>query len=262
MSYNERPDGYKGIKYGAVAMTLLGAAFLLKMCGGLAGLIGGLPPMTPLAARAQLLNDPQSGPLFHALQDTYPDEFDGLTKELARRGAELEGNQDIVNGARNYLLAAMKRHLGEIAQAPHAALSDYRKAEIAMLQTLQTDDVASCAAYFATGLVRSTNPTPAIKTAMRNLQIKTWTTAAAGRDQSVKRAIAKPGVQEVKEIASSATRAGSDQNAVEMLLTGVPLDGKVGCSAGLALLQGIDALPDARADNFTAYLIQTAAAKS
>jgi|APAra7269096661_1048516.scaffolds.fasta_scaffold00070_101 hypothetical protein len=262
MSYNERPDGYKGVKYGAMAMTLLGAAFLLKMSGGLAGIMGGLPAMTPLAAQAQLLNDPQSGPLFHALQNTYPDEFDGLTKELARRGAEFEGNQDIINGGRAYLLAAMKRHLGEIAQAPHSALSDYRKAEIATLQTLQTDDVASCAAYFATGLMRPAKPTPAIKTAMMNLQIKTWTTAAAGRDHSAKRIIAKPEVREVKEIASSASQAGSDENAVEMLLTGVPLDGKVGCSAGLALLQGIDALPDARADNFTAFMLQTAATKS
>ena len=120
MSYNERPDGYQGVKYGAVAMTLIGAGFVLKMCGGLAGIFGGLPPMTPLAAQSQLLNDPQSGPLFKTLQKTYPSEFDGLTNELARRGAEFQSKQDIVSGGRAYLLAAMKRHLGEIGEAPHA----------------------------------------------------------------------------------------------------------------------------------------------
>jgi len=261
MSYNERPDGYKGVKYGAVAMTLLGGAFLLKMSGGLAGIMGGLPPMTPLAAQAQLLNDPQSGPLFKTLRKTYPNEFDGLTNEIARRGSEFQSNQDIVSGGSAYLRAAMKRHLGEIAQAPHAALSDYRKAEIATVQALQTDDTVSCAGYFATGVINLPKATSAVKTAMTDFQIKTWTTAAAGRDQSVKRAIAKPGVQDVKAIASSAAQAGSNQDDVVKLLTGTALPDKAQCGAGLALLQGIDALPDARADNFTAFMIQAAAAK-
>lgn len=261
MSYNERPDGYKGVKYGAVAMTLVGGAFLLKMCGGLAGIVGGLPPMTPLAAQAQLLDDPQSGPLFKTLQKTYPREFDGLANELARRGAEFQSNQDIVSGGRAYLLAAMKRHLGEIEQAPHSFLSDYRKAEIATLQALQTDDAASCAAYFETGSVNLPKATSAVRTAMTEFQIKTWTTAAAGRDQSVKRTIAKPGVEDVKAIASKATQAGSNRDDVSKLLAGTPLPNGAECGAGLALLQGIDALPDARADNFTAFMIQAVAAK-
>jgi len=258
MSYNERPDGYKGIKYGAVAMTLLGAAFVLKMCGGI---FGGLPPMTPLAAQEQLLNDPQGGPLFKTLQRTYPREFDGLTSELARRGAEFQSNQDIVNGARAYLLAAMKRHLIDITQAPHAALSDYRKSEIATLQALQTDDAAACAGYFTTGIINVPNAAPAVKTAMTDLQIKTWTAAAAGRDQPVKRIIAKPGTQEATAIVSSATRLGSTQSDVESLLQGRRMPDKAQCGAGLTLLEGIDALPDTKADNFTAFMLQTAAAK-
>ncbi len=262
MSYNERPDGYKGVKYGTAAMALVGGAFLLKTCGGLVGIIGGLPPMTPLAAQAQLLNDPQGGPLFKTIKQTYPSEFDGLTSELARRGAEFQSNQDIVNGGRSYLLAAMKRHLGEIAQAPHAALSDYRKAEIATLEALQTDDTASCATYFEKGVINLPNATPAVKAAMTDLQIKTWTTAAAGRDQSAKRAIAKPAVQDVKAIASNAVHAGSNQGDVNNLLRGLPLSDKAECGAGLALLEGIDALPESRADNFTAFMLQTALTKS
>lgn len=261
MSYNERPDGYKGVKYGVVAMSLLGIAFLLKLSGGLAGILGGLPPMTPLAAQAQLLNDPQSGPLFKTLQKTYPSEFEGLTNELARRGAEFQSNQDIVSGGRAYLLAAMKRHLGEIAQAPHAALSAYRKAEIAAMGALQTDDDASCAAYFATGIINLPKATPAVKTAMKEFQVETWTTAAAGRDQPVKRAIAKPGVEDVKAIASSAADAGSNRDDIGKLLTGISLPDKAECGAGLALLKGIDALPNARADNFTAFMVQTVTAK-
>ena len=261
MSYNERPDGYKGVKYGAAAMTLLGAAFLLKMSGGLAGIMGGLPPMTPLAAQAQLLKDPQSGSLFKTLQETYPSEFSGLTNELARRGAEFQSKQDIVNGGRAYLLAAMKRHLGEIGQAPHAPLSDYRKAEIATLQALQSDDVASCAAYFETGVINLPKATSAVRTAMTEFQIKTWTTAAAGRDQSVKRAIAKPSLEDVKASASLATQVGSNREDVNKLLAGTSLPDRAECGAGLALLQGIDALPDARADNFTAFMVQTVAAK-
>lgn len=261
MSYNERPDGYKGVKYGAVAMTLLGAAFLLKMSGGLAGIMGGLPPMTPLAAQAQLLNDPQSGPLFKTLQKTYPKEFDGLTNELAQRGAEFQSNQDIVNGGRAYLLAAMKRHLSEIAQAPHAALSDYRKAEITSLRALQTDDIPACAKYFSTGVINLPKSTPAVKTAMQDFQIKSWTTEAAGRDQPAKRAISKPTAQDVAAIASGAARSGSSQSDVGNLLNGAPMPDKAQCAAGLALMEGIDALPNAKADNFTAFLVQTAATK-
>jgi len=261
MSYNERPDGYQGVKYGAVAMILIGGAFVLKMCGGLAGIFGGLPPMTPLAAQSQLLNDPQSGPLFKTLQKTYPSEFDGLTNELARRGAEFQSKQDIVSGGRAYLLAAMKRHLGEIGEAPHASLSDYRKSEIAALQALQIDDAASCAAYFTTGVINLPKATSAVKTAMTEFQIKTWTTAAAGRDQSVKRTVAKPGVEYVKAIMSRAAQVGSNQDDVDKLLAGTSLPDKAECGAGLALLQGIDALPDARADNFTAFMVQTVAAK-
>ena len=33
------------------------------------------------------------------------------------------------------------------------------------------------------------------------------------------------------------------------------------CNAGLAMLTGVDALPDAVADNFTAFMVQSAVAR-
>jgi hypothetical protein len=258
MSYNERPDGYKGVKYGVGAMAVLGIAFAVKMCSGT---IGGLPPSTPLGAEQALLNDPQSGELFATIKRTYPQEFDGLKTEISNRGAEFQSNQDITNGARAFLLAAMKRHLGEIAQAPHAALSDYRKAEITSIRALQAGNVAACAGYFSTGTINLREGTPEMKGAMKGFQIKSWTTEAAGRDQPVKRDVSKPAAKDVATIVAGAVQSGSTTEDVNNLLNDMTMSDKARCGAGLALMEGIDALPDVKADNFTAFLVQIAAAK-
>ena len=239
-------------------MTALGFAFALKMCGGL---MGGLPPTTPASVERALLDDPEAGQVFVTIKRTYPQEFDGLKSEIARRGAEFQSNEGITNGARAYLLAAMKRHLGEIAQAPHTALSDYRKAEINSVRALQAGDVAACAGYFSTGVINLRDGTPEMKNAMKDFQINTWTTEAAGRDQPAKRDVSKPGPQDVAAIAAGAVRSGSTQDDVNNLLRDMPMSDKARCGAGLALMEGIDALPDAKADNFTAFLVQTAAAR-
>lgn len=259
MSYTDRADGYKGgLTYGAIGVGVLAALWLLGTCSNLAKT---LPPTTTLDAEQQLLNDPQSGEVFRTIKRTYPAEFDGLKNEIAQRGAQFQSRQDIAEAGRAFLIAAMKRHLGDMVQAPHAALADYRKAEITSIKALQAGDIAACASYFSTGVINLPDAAQDVKSALVNFQIKSWTTEAAGRDQPAGRTVSKPAVQDLRTIAAGAAGLGSTESDVNNLFSGVRMADKAQCTAGLALVQGIDALPDAKADNFTAFLMQIAAAK-
>jgi len=258
MSYDERPDGYKGVKYGIMAMTALGVVFLLRVYGGL---FGSPPPTTPAEAERQLLNDPENGEVFGTLKRTFPAEFDGLTKVLAQGGSASQSNREIKANGRAYLVAEMKRHLGAVAQAPHDTLADYRKAEIQLIRALQSDDVSACATYFSTGEINLPSETSAEKTAMREFQINSWVTEAAGRDNPAGRYVSKPAPQDFASIVSGAAQRGSSSEDVNNLIYGVPMVDQAKCNAGLAMLTGIDALPDTVADNFTAFMIQSVAAK-
>lgn len=256
MSYSERPDGYKGIKYGGVAMAVLGIGFMLRTC---TNFVGGLPPTTPESAERELLADAESGPVFATMKRTYPAEFEGLTKEIAGRGSQFQGTDQIATGARTFLLAAMGRHLAEIAQAPHDALAEYRRKEIAVVEALKTHDVALCAAYFASGEVKPQAPDTALKQAMRDFQIQTWVSEAAGRDTPIGRAITSPSPQDGKGIIDRGIAAGINRNSLVSLLDGKRMPDAEECGAGVQLLRGIDGLPEKQADNFTAFLAQSAA---
>ena len=260
MSYNERPDGYKGIKYGAGAMAVLGIGFALKTC---TGLMGGLPPMTPLGAEHAMLNDAESGQVFATIKRTYPQEFEGLKKEIASRGAEFQSNQAIAVGARTFLLQAMMRHVGELAQAPHAALAAYRQAEITAIDMLKGQDVGACATYFRSGSVNGLGATASddLRRRFRDFQIKTWEGEAAGRDTPAGRKITPPDRATAMALGKAVMAEGFDGDTISRATSGAPLPDATQCGVGMAFLHAVQALPDDQADNFTAFVASSPATK-
>lgn len=260
VSYNERPDGYKGVKYGAGAMAVLGIGFLLKTC---TGFLGGLPPMTPLAAEQAMLNDPESGPIFATIKRTYPKEFEGLKTEIANRGSEFQTNQAIAAGARRYLLQATMRHVVELSQAPHAALAAYRQAEISAIELLKGEDLAACATYFRAGSVNSLGPTASdgLRQRFRDFQIKTWEGEAAGRDTPAGRKITAPDRATASALSRSVLAEGFDQATLSRAANGIPLPDATQCGVGIAFLHAVQALPEDAADDFTAFVASSPAAK-
>jgi len=258
MSYYDARDSYKDIKY---AVTTVAAMIVVLLLRASDGLFGSPPPTTPVEAERQLLGDPENGEVFATLKRTFPAEFDGLTKVLAQGGAASKSNQDIKASGRAYIIAEMKRHLGAIAQAPHDALADYRKKEIQLIRALQSDDLTACANYFSSGEINLPSETSTEKPAMRAFQISSWMTEAAGRDNPVGRYVSKPTPQDFASIVSGAAQRGSTAEDVNNLIYRNPMADEAKCNAGLAMLTGVDALSDPVADNFTAFLVQSAAAR-
>ena len=258
MSYYDSRDSYKDIKYAVTTVAALIVVLLLRASGGL---FGSPPPTTPAEAERQLLGDSENGEVFATFKRTFPAEFDGLTKVLAQGGAASQSNRDIKASGRAYIAAEMKRHLGAIAQAPHGALADYRKKEIQLIRALQSDDLTACANYFSTGEINLPSETSAEKPAMRAFQINSWMTEAAGRDNPVGRYVSKPTPQDIAAIVSGAAQWGSTPDDVHNLIYRNPMNDQAKCNAWLAMLTGVDALPDAVADNFTAFMVQSAVAR-
>jgi hypothetical protein len=261
MSYNERPDGYKGVKYGAGAMAVLGIGFALKTC---TGFLGGLPPATPESAERVMLNDPESGAVFATIKRTYPQEFEGLKKEIAGRGAEFQNNEAIAAGARSYMMQATLRHFHELAQAPHAALAAYRQTELAAIDSLKGENVAACATYFRSGQVNGLGATASddLKQRFRDFQIKTWESEAAGRDTPAGRKIAAPDRATVTTLDKALLAAGFDAATISSAVNGGRVPDTTQCGVGLAFLHAIEDLPDDKADNFTAFVASSPAMKA
>ena len=210
--------------------------------------------MTPMAAQQAMLNDKTAGPLFATIKQTYPQEFEALKNDVAKRGQSFEGNDTISDAIVADLAGAQDRHRPDMEQAPHDALADYRKAEIALMETLQSEDASLCADYVTRGGFRTPAPSPTLQTQILDFQRQMWTTAAAGRDTPSGRKITKPGPEIAKAIARQMQGAGFDDQAIKDFLTGREAPAPLQCSLGLAFFRAIDALPSNQADEVDAYM--------
>jgi hypothetical protein len=224
-------------------------------------MVGGRPPTTPLAAEESMLNDPDAGAVFATIKRTYPQEFEGLKSEIARRGSEFQTNEAITEGTRSFLLQAMKRHVLDLAQAPHAALAAYRQAEIATVEALKAENVAACATYFRAGSVQGLDgSSPGLREHFRDFQIRTWESEAAGRDTPAGRKITPPSHATATSLGKAVMAEGFDVATLKSAVNGLPLPDATQCGVGMAFLHAVQALPDDQADDFTAFVASSPAA--
>lgn len=231
-----------------IALALLGGCNLLR-------------PTTPDAVEKILLADKDGGEMFATLKRTYPQEFYALTKELADRSAQYQSSEAIGKAAKAFMLSAMSRHIGELAQAPHDALAAYRRAELGLLETLRTTGTDQCATYFRTGVIDWPAPPPVVRDAMVNFEIKSWEGFAAGHNAPVRRTVGRPSSETSDSIGRSVLAAGFDRETYNNMVSGVRLLDNEQCGIGIAMLRAIDGLPADQADNFTAFMANSVAAK-
>jgi len=255
MSYIDEGRGYRGMKYGAGALGAVAVIALGRMA--LMGAAHSLPstPTSPIGAERALLDDKAVGSLFATIKRTYPDEFESMKNDIARRGQAFEANDEVRSALVADLAGAEQRHRGDMAQAPHQALVNYREAEIAMVEALQSTDPSLCADYFTTGAFRTATPPPLLRSRNIDFQQQVWTAAAAGRDSPVGRKIDKPGPAVGRALFAGMAAAGYDQKQVDAFFHKQPAPAAQQCAMGLAFLRTIDSLPADKADGFVAYAV-------
>jgi hypothetical protein len=254
MGYRE--GGYKGNSTWVgvvVAVLLLGRCVLMPL-----STIGGQPPLTAATIENTLLDDPKTGQLFATIKRTYPEEFNGLTRDMLQRSKAGASPSEVEEAMLTYLIDAGRRHRKEIVQAPHAAFEAYRQAEIKVAATLRTADVNLCDQYISKGSFRTTTPAVDQKVLI-DFRTTTWETTAAGRDNPVKRAIKQPSDQTGRTIAASMIAYGLKQSQVaaffdENQSAMARLSSVERCELGIAFLKAVDGLPGEKADQFYAFL--------
>lgn len=255
MGYRDRADGYKGISYGGGALALVALAFGLRMCSTMAGSISAAE--TPATVEAKLLADPDAGALFDTIKRTYPAEFDHITLDMLARTKAGATRSELQEALLTDLIEAGRRHNRDMLQAPHAAFAAYRRAEIAVVESLQTASPPLCAQYLKQGSFRSNDPNHLPAKVLIDFRQATWEANAAGRDHPVHRVVARPNAATWRTIATAMSAGGLSTSAVRSFFDEAALRRATPdeqCALGLGFLRAVDTLPGDRGDDFYASM--------
>lgn len=254
MSYLEREGGYKGVTYGVGAMAVLGIAVLLRTCARFGG---AMAMTTPEAAAQQLLTDPQGQQVFQAMQRTYPQEFTELSRMVATRVSAGSDDRTLGRSVATFLIDARRRHKADLLQAPHEALAEYRRAEIAMVEALRDAGTDLCARYAVAGRVDIVGKGVPLSVTT-NLQRAAWEASAAGREQPANRGIQQPSVGTFRTVSSGMRARGLSAAEVTTYLDPprfAAAPDALKCRAHLAFLETVHELPGTDGDTLYAYLL-------
>lgn len=249
MSYRDPEKGYKGLNYAAA-----GGAVLL-MFAARAFSTGFELPRNHVSrdqVAARLLADNDSGRLYGTLKQTYPDDFDTLVTQVTNYREAGESDAKIAASIRTFVAAALRHHIGDLAQAPSNEMAAFRGAEIMVVNDLRSTDVRQCARYIAQGTIES-DMAPALT---QEMQQRAFEAASAGRDTPAGRRLVQPGEATMRAVTHDMTSQGIAPSQVAALLAPRPgheMAPTDQCLAGLAFLRAIDDLPDREADQLSAY---------
>jgi hypothetical protein len=254
MGYRDRGNGYKGNPAWVgvvVAVVLLGRCVLMPL-----GAVGSHATATAATVESDLLDDPKTGMLFATIKRTYPEEFDGLTRDVVQRTNAGASPSELQDAVLTYVIAAGRRHGKDIVQAPHQAFDAYRKAEIRVVEALQATDPDLCDQYLSKGSFRSETH-HVDDQVLIDFRTTTWETSAAGRDSPANRVVVQPDVKLWREIAANMSATGLNQRKVDTFFDQKAMAAllpRERCEIGLGFLRAVENLPGDKGDMFYAFL--------
>jgi hypothetical protein len=249
MSYRDPEKGYKGLNYAAA-----GGAVLLMFAARAFSNGFDLPKghVSPDQVAAKMLADNDSGQLYGTLKQTYPDDFNTLVTQITNYQEAGESDAGIAASIRAFLAATVRRHNGDLAQAPSNELAAFRGAEIMVVNDLRSTDVRQCARYIAQGAIDSDTA----RALTQELQQRAFEAASAGRDKPAGREVGQPAAATMRIVTRNMASQGVTPSQIAALLAPKPgqeMAPTDQCLAGLAFLHAIDDLPDREADQLSAY---------
>jgi hypothetical protein len=206
---------------------------------------------------AAVLQDPNMGATFKAMQRYFPGEYAALRTELiAQRRAG--ASQDSV-GATGFARMAefRKAHIGDLAKAPSVDLQAYRQSQAALLASLARDSQGMCARYTFASLQRSDRLSPASQKALAEFGTIQFRAIAAGQKRPVARATDAPQPQDLAALTAQMKAGGLSDRHLAFFLgeSATPIGETEQCQTGLAMTQALLKLPVDQADRLSAVLV-------
>ncbi|GEM_PF-1057478 len=217
---------------------------------------------SPEGVEEILLKDRTAAPLYRALKDNYPQEFAALRATLSQRLQTGATPKELVREMRGWLAGFTKRHLAELAQAPHGDLVLYRQLEIDLADALERENLTACAHFAMATLAENEKLTRDTQIQLVDFAAQQINVSAAGRDHPMKRKIPAGQLDQADAIAmvQAVRKAGMTQNDFDVWTNTARLDRAPAaqqCAINRYMLRGIDSLPAAQADRITGWLAVT-----
>lgn len=213
---------------------------------------------SPEGVEEILLKDRTAAPLYRALKDNYPQEFAALRATLSQKLQAGGAPNDVVREMRVWLGGFTRRHLAELAQAPHGDLVLYRQLEIDLAEALERENIAACAHFAMTSLDPNDRLTRATQIQLVDFAAQQINVSAAGRDHPMHRKIpAQIDRPDAVAMVQAVRKAGMTQQQFEVWTDTARLDRAPPaqqCAINRYMLRGIDSLPAAQADRITGWL--------
>lgn len=207
---------------------------------------------------AAALEDPNTGPMFKAMQRHFPAEYAALRTELVAQARAGASKQSI--GALGFarLSAFRDAHLRDIAKAPSLELQAYRKAQAALLVQLGRESPEMCARYTFARLAQTDRPSPAGQKALADFGVAQFRAIAGGQKRPVARATDAPQPQDIQALAAAMKAEGLSPRHLAFF-QGEPgaaaLNETEKCDTGLAMTRALLKLPVEQADRISAVLV-------
>lgn len=256
MSYFGRENGYRGgATIGITAIVLVfGARYAFKMLLPVFGM--GPAPALP-EIHQSLISDPTSGALFRTIAATFPADLKRLESDIENSLKHNQGPKEISAATQAFLNDLRKRHLGDLAQAPHDNLTELLAAEIDLINNLREESPPLCAKFGGSNLSLAEMPDGRPRELMTSFVVAQWRAMAAGRDTPAKRARGPLATADQEAVAKALRRDGMSQLEFEAFARDQISDASVdiGCGVTHHLIRAISSLPGEQRDRVFATMM-------
>src|SRR6202008_4330674 len=99
--------------------------------------LGSAPPMDQI--HQQLIADPVSGPIVQTISEKFPAELSRIEQQAQSRMRTYDDDNMIAKAMRTEFAGLYRRHLPDLAQAPHANLTEVAAARLDLVNELRAD---------------------------------------------------------------------------------------------------------------------------
>lgn len=221
-------------------------------------LVTACAPQTPEQRfEREIAADENATKLMSALEESFPRDYAQFRTQLIGIMEAGGGSEQVRSATAAKLTSIIAANRNHLVQAPDANLQAIITSQRVAAEALATSEQALCAQFMMGGFVQTGRTAEAVQTAMVNSTVAVLRGAAAGKNSPAGRAVGPPSRADVDAFSSAMRAAGADEETVNAML-GNGLGGlsqAKQCTGGIAMLRGLEAMPDPAATRLFALLV-------
>lgn len=252
MAYRE--GSYKGNP------AWVGIVVFLLMLGWCVARPGGFHArVTPEKVATELMNDPEGGPIFKAIRESFPQDMDRLTADLSNRANNGEAQQALEVVARDFVTNLSRQHRGDLVNAPHQSLAAIEQAHAALVDYLHGASPTLCAKFDVVGVSLNDLPVGEARQRLTALMAAKWRAMGAGRDAPVTRNSMTLTPLDGRALLAAMRHDGLSASEDSALRSGSPsgiVGPELGCGIAIHTIRAIQALPADQGDRVMAWSLR------